>query len=73
MQNESKKDELILDIQNLLNSYRGVETTVINPKMLEFMQEDDLKSIINSLLNQKEDLQKNSDIEWLEKFKKQIN
>lgn len=65
----SKKEELILDIQNLLNSYKGIQNTIINPHILEFMDEDSLKSIIYSLLDQKESLMI-SDVEWLEKFKK---
>ncbi|MDY0124464.1 hypothetical protein [Sulfurimonas sp.] len=65
----SRKDKLIQDIQNLLNSYEGVHKTSINPNLLEFMDEDTLVSIIDSLLRQKE-FSKESDIEWLEKFKK---
>jgi len=65
----SKKKELINDIQNLLNTYEGVHKTTIDPKLLEFMDMDTLISIINSLLDQKE-MAKESDIQWLEKFKK---
>ncbi|HEY9203426.1 MAG TPA: hypothetical protein VIM82_03760 [Sulfurimonas sp.] len=65
----SRKDKLIQDIQNLLNSYEGVHKTSINPNLLEFMDEDTLVSIIDSLLKQKE-FSKESDLEWLEKFKK---
>ncbi|MDQ1264578.1 MAG: hypothetical protein QG559_1579 [Campylobacterota bacterium] len=65
----TKKEELILDIQNLLNSYRDIHKTVINPQLLEFMDEESLKNIIHSLLDQKESLA-TPDIEWLEKFKK---
>jgi hypothetical protein len=65
----SRKDKLIQDIQNLLNSYEGVHKTSINPNLLEFMDEDTLVSIIDSLLRQKE-FSEESDIEWLEKFKK---
>lgn len=65
----SRKDKLIQDIQNLLNSYEGVHETSINPNLLEFMDEDTLVSIIDSLLKQKE-FSKESDLEWLEKFKK---
>lgn len=67
----STKTELINDIQNLLNTYEGVNKTDINPNLLEFMDTATLLSIIDSLLDQKEDA-KESDIEWLEKFKKQI-
>ena len=65
---ESRKTKLIYDIQQLLNSYDGVSTTSINPDLLEFMDEDTLVSIINSLLTQKENVQE-SNSEWLEKFK----
>ena len=66
----STKKELINDIEILLNSY-GDETppTVINPTLLEFMDEETLKSIIGSLLRQKETVNEDS-IEWLEQFKK---
>ena len=67
-----RKKQLIKDIQNLLNTYSGVGTTPINPDLLEFMDEDTLVSIIDSLLNQKEESKK-SDMEWLEKFKKTTN
>lgn len=69
---DSRKSKLISDIQQLLNTYENVNTTSINPELLEFMDEDTLVSIIDSLLNQKE-AAKESDIEWLEKFKKDIN
>ncbi|WP_457750432.1 hypothetical protein [Sulfurimonas sp.] len=63
-----RKKQLIQDIQNLLNSYEGIHPTLINPDLLDFMDEKTLISIIDSLLKQKE---KNSDfdIEWLEQFK----
>ncbi|MFA5453787.1 MAG: hypothetical protein WC272_00540 [Sulfurimonas sp.] len=64
-----RKEQLIIDIQNLLNTYEGIHKTSINPDILKFMDENTLISIIGSLLNQKED-SKESDIEWLEKFKK---
>ncbi|MDX9814115.1 MAG: hypothetical protein RBS91_05580 [Sulfurimonadaceae bacterium] len=66
--NDAKRN-LINDIQNLLNSYEGVTPTTINPALLEFMDEPTLKSIIHSLLDQKEELAL-PDIEWLDKFKK---
>ena len=68
----SRKEQLIKDIQNLLNTYDNVNSTSINPNLLEFMDEDTLVSIIESLLTQKEEA-KESDIEWLKKFKKEIN
>jgi hypothetical protein len=63
-----RKEQLIEDIQNLLNNYEGIRPTSINPNLLEFMEEDTLIQIIDSLLNQKED-NKEADIDWLEKFK----
>lgn len=68
----STKEELISDIQNLLNSYDGIQKTNINPDILKFMDKDTLISIIDSLLNQKEDA-KESDLEWLRKFKKNLS
>jgi len=65
----SSKKQLIEDIQNLLNTYNGLNPTTINPDLLEFMDEKTLISIVDSLLTQKED-SKDTDIEWLEKFKK---
>ena len=65
----SKKEQLILDIQNLLNTYDGIHKTSINPELLTFMDENTLISIIDSLLTQKE-AEKDTDTEWLEKFKK---
>lgn len=64
-----RKEELINDIQNLLNSYDDVHKTFINPELLKFMDEDTLLSIIGSLLDQKEDA-KEPDLVWLETFKK---
>lgn len=65
----SKKKQLINDIQNLLNTHEGIHTTNINPNLLEFMDENTLISIIDSLLGQKED-ERETDTEWLEQFKK---
>jgi len=66
-----RKEKLILDIQQLLNSYDGVSQTSINPALLEFMDEQTLLDVIDSLLTQKENL--DVDIEWLEQFKKEEN
>jgi len=63
-----RKQKLIKDIQDLLNSYNGIHPTSINPALLEFMDEETLLSIIGSLLDQKEENAK-IDKEWLEKFK----
>lgn len=68
-ENMDKKNQLIQDIQNLLNSYDDVNSTSIDPNLLEFMDEKTLVSIIDSLLIQKEESKK-SDSQWLEKFKK---
>lgn len=65
-----RKTKLIKDIQELLNSYDNVKSTAINPDLLEFMDEDTLISIIDSLLVQKEK-SKETDTEWLEQFKKE--
>ena len=64
----ARKEQLIKDIQNLLNNYEGIRPTFINPDLLEFIDEETLISIIDSLLDQKED-NKEADTEWLEKFK----
>ena len=66
---QERKQQLIDDIQKLLNSYDGVTDTSINPDLLEFMDEDTLVSIIDSLLTQKENIQE-PDTEWLSQFKK---
>ena len=63
-----RKEQLITDIENLLNSYDGIRPTTINPDLLKFMDEETLVSIIDSLLNQKEQNSK-SDLKWLEQFK----
>ena len=68
----TRKNKLIEDIQQLLNSYDNVASTTINPNLLEFMDEETLLNIIDSLLTQKES-EKEADIEWLEKFKKENN
>lgn len=64
----SRKEDLIKDIEKLLNSYDEVNSTTINPAMLEFMDEKSLLSIIDSLLVQKERVNEEN-LEWLEKFK----
>lgn len=68
---DTNKGKLINDIQQLLNTYDGVNQTSINPSLLEFMDDKTLLSIIDSLLTQKEDA-KESDLEWLEQFKSDI-
>jgi len=67
---QNSKKELISDIEKLLNSYDcKTPPTVINPSLLEFMDEETLKSIIDSLLRQIENVnEENRD--WLEQFKK---
>jgi len=71
METENRKQQLIKDIQDLLNSYDGISPTSINPNLLEFMDEDTLLNIIGSLLDQKEENAK-ADSEWLEKFKQNL-
>ena len=66
---ESTKEQLIHDIENLLNSYEGGSETYINPDLLSFMDEETLKSVIDSLLRQKEKTVE-SNLEWLERCKK---
>ena len=68
----NKKKQLILDIQNLLNTYDNTHKTTINPALLEFMDYGTLVSIIDSLLTQKEN-SKNADLQWLETFKNYNN
>ena len=65
----SKKEELIQDIQNLLNSKESISQTEINPALLEFMDENTLKSIVGSLLDQVEISNTTVDVEWLNQFK----
>ncbi len=67
---QNSKKQLISDIEKLLNSYDGVKLTNINPTLFEFMDEQTLKDIIGSLLDQKESQFYQPDLEWLEKFKK---
>lgn len=67
-----RKKQLITDIQNLLNSYDVKKSTSINPSLLEFMDEETLINIIDSVLTQK-DNHVQADEKWLEKFKKYDN
>jgi DNA-binding protein YbaB len=70
---KTRKQQLIEDIEKLLNSYEGVSSTTINPTLLEFMDEETLVQMIDSLLAQKEALHSIDDEEkeWLNKFKKE--
>jgi len=65
------KENIIVDIEKLLNSYDDNHSTTINRDLLKFMDETTLKDILNSLLKQKENL--DIDEIWLEKFKKYKN
>lgn len=65
---ESTKEQLILDIENLLNRYDGLKPTHIDPALLQFMDRQTLLSIIDSILRQQEKTNE-SNIEWLEQFK----
>lgn len=66
---ESSKEQLIIDIQNLLNRYGDTQPTYINPDLLAFMDRQTLLSIIDSLLKQQEKTNE-SNLEWLEQFKR---
>ncbi len=66
---KDKKQELIQDIENLLNSYSGVHQSKINPEILQYMDETSLKDIIADLLTQKESAVE-SNLDYLEQFKK---
>lgn len=65
---ESTKEQLIIDIENLLNRYEGVKPTHIDPALLQFLDRNTLLSIIDSILRQQEKTNE-SNIEWLEQFK----
>ncbi len=64
-----RKAQLVNDIQDLLNGYDNKNSTTINQAMLDFMDEETLLSIIDTLLTQKESA-KETDHQWLETFKK---
>ncbi|HZF70421.1 hypothetical protein [Sulfuricurvum sp.] len=64
---ESTKEQLIIDIENLLNRYEGVKPTHIDPALLQFLDRNTLLSIIDSILRQQEKTNE-SNIEWLEQF-----
>ncbi|MBD3809854.1 MAG: hypothetical protein IE884_04980 [Sulfuricurvum sp.] len=66
---ESTNEELIRDIENLLNRYNGIKPTHIDPALLQFMDRLTLLSIIDSILRQQEKTNE-SNIEWLEQFKR---
>ncbi|MDD5717403.1 MAG: hypothetical protein PHW64_06330 [Sulfuricurvum sp.] len=65
---KSRKEQLITDIENLLNRYEGIKPTHIDPSLLQFLDENTLISIIESLLRQQEKTNE-TNIEWLEQFK----
>lgn len=65
----SRNEELIKEIETLLNSYKNVSQTAINPSLLSFMDEESLLGIIESLLIQKEEAISTVDTQWLEQFK----
>ena len=64
-----EKEKLIKDIQQLLNEHEGGSVTQINPALLEYMSEEELKAIIDDLLRQKEQFVE-THVEWLNRFKK---
>lgn len=67
---ESTKEQLITDIEKLLNRYDGIKPTHIDPALLQYLDHKTLLSIIDSILRQQEKTNE-SNIEWLEQFKKQ--
>lgn len=67
-----EKMKLIDDIQQLLNSYANTTITTINPDLLEFMDEETLKSIIHNILDQQEHVNEDNR-EWLAQFKTDCN
>jgi len=66
----SQREALIADIEQLLNSYEGLNPTHINPALLVCMDEQSLKSVIAALLDQKEKTL-DTNREWLQQFKKE--
>jgi len=62
------KEELLQEILSLLNEY-GKESA-INPSVLEFLNESDLKGIKTSLLESKK--HHLDDKEWLNSFKTEL-
>ena len=72
MSAESNKEKLIKDIQQLLNEHKSEGLTQINPALLSYMSEEELKSIIDDLLRQKERFLE-THTEWLNQFKKSDN
>jgi len=69
MSHLNSKESLIKDIQQLLNTYDEGSVTQINPTLLKYMDEEELKTIIDDLLRQKEHFVENH-IDWLNSFKK---
>ena len=66
---ETAKHQLIKDIEKLLNGYNGIKDSTISVSVLEYMDEEALRSIISDLLHQKEQTAA-SNLEYLEQFKK---
>ncbi len=65
----SQKEQLLKDIELLLNNYpEGLSATSIDPKILQFLDEESLKGIVRSLLEQKENVVE-SNREWMGQFK----
>jgi hypothetical protein len=62
------KEELLADIEKLL-TYKPEEKTTINPNYLEYLELKDLISIKKNLMERIGQLSE-TDIEWLEQFKK---
>ena len=62
------KEELLSEITDLLNEYGN--TSSINPSVLEFLSDTDLKEIKKSLIESKK--HHLDDKEWLQQFKKEL-
>jgi len=62
------KEELLSEITDLLNEYGS--TSSINPSVLEFLSDTDLKEIKKSLIESKK--HHLDDKEWLQQFKKEL-
>ena len=71
MQTENRtltKEELLKEIEALL-SYKPNDTITINPNYLEYLEQEDLESIKQNLID-KIGILNEEDKRWLEQFKK---
>ena len=65
-----RKKELLAEIEALI-TYKPKEEAIINPNYLEYLEVEDLESIKRGLLEKVGKLSQ-EDIEWLQKFKKDL-